>query len=244
METVLYTIGEFAKKSGVSVRTLRYYDSIHLLQPSNFTEGGHRLYNTDDLHQLQQVQALKFLRFPLKEIKEMIEQKRIARDVMLDSIEYQQRAFEAQLNEIQEIIANLEHLKRVVEEEPTVDVSVFSSMLHMLILANETDDWLSKHLPSELVDEVDNSEKLQLEKEWTNILTAIKVAVQEEISPDSEEAQQIATRLTAIMKRTMKGDIDAISPQIEQAEPLDFPNPFTEKEQQFLASIMNLYEKG
>ncbi|QTD40083.1 MerR family transcriptional regulator [Sporosarcina sp. Te-1] len=244
METVLYTIGEFAKKSGVSVRTLRYYDSIHLLQPSNFTEGGHRLYDTDDLHRLQQIQALKFLRFPLKEIKEMVEQKQIARDVMVGSIEYQQRSFEAQLNEIQEILANLDYLKKMVEEEPTVDVSVFSSMLHMLILANETDEWLSKHLPSETFDELDKGEKLDLDKEWTKVLTAIKTAVQEEISPDSEEAQQIATRLTSIMGKTMQGKAETVSSQIKQAEPLDFPNPFTEKEQQFLESIMNLYEKG
>ncbi|MBB4824709.1 DNA-binding transcriptional MerR regulator [Sporosarcina luteola] len=239
METVLYSIGEFAKKSGVSIRTLRYYDSIHLLQPSNFTEGGHRLYDTDDLHLLQQIQALKFLRFPLKEIKEMVERKRVPRDVMTASIEYQQRSFEAQLNEIKEILANLEQLKRIVEEEPTVDVSVFSSMLHMLIWTNETDEWLSKHLPNKTFEELDNVEKLDLDKEWTKVLTAIKTAVQEEISPDSEEAQQIATQLSAILVKTAKGKVDTISPQIKQAEPLDFPNPFTEKEQQFVTMIMN-----
>ena len=156
----------------------------------------------------------------------MVEQKQIAHDIMIDSIKYQQRSFEAQLNEIQEILANLEHLKRMVEEEPTVDVSVFSSMLHMLILANETDEWLSKHLPSELIDEIDQSEQLKLEKEWTNILTAIKTAVLEKISPDSVEAQQIATRLTALIEKTMRGKAETISPQIKQAEPLDFPNPF------------------
>ena len=47
----IFTIGEFMQKSGVSIRTLRYYDSIDLLKPSDYTEGGHRLYSKEELQQ-------------------------------------------------------------------------------------------------------------------------------------------------------------------------------------------------
>ena len=44
MEGVIYTTGEFARKAGVSVRTIRYYDKQGILKPSHVSESGYRLY--------------------------------------------------------------------------------------------------------------------------------------------------------------------------------------------------------
>ncbi|PQD96747.1 MerR family transcriptional regulator [Pradoshia eiseniae] len=66
-------INEMKKISGVSVRTLRYYDQIDLLKPASKTEGGHRLYSNNELKKLQQIQFLKKIGFPLSEIKSMLE---------------------------------------------------------------------------------------------------------------------------------------------------------------------------
>ena len=67
-------IHEMKKISGVSVRTLRYYDQIDLLKPASKTEGGHRLYSNNELKKLQQIQFLKNIGFPLSEIKSMLEE--------------------------------------------------------------------------------------------------------------------------------------------------------------------------
>ena len=69
MEQQLYYSGEFARRAGVSVRTLRFYDHQGLLSPSHHSESGYRLYSDDDLAELQQILALKFLGFTLGEIK-------------------------------------------------------------------------------------------------------------------------------------------------------------------------------
>jgi len=69
----LYHINEFKKLSGVSVRTLRFYDKIGLLKPVSKTEGGHRLYSNNELKKLQQIQFLKTIGFQLSEIKIMLE---------------------------------------------------------------------------------------------------------------------------------------------------------------------------
>ncbi|WP_019419849.1 MerR family DNA-binding transcriptional regulator [Paenibacillus sp. OSY-SE] len=45
----IYSIGEAAKMIGSTVKTVRYYDEIGLLKPTNYTEGGHRLYTTEDI---------------------------------------------------------------------------------------------------------------------------------------------------------------------------------------------------
>ena len=63
------TISQVAKLTGISTRTLQYYDEIGLLKPSDFTSSDYRLYNDDALQKLQQILFFKELDFKLKEIK-------------------------------------------------------------------------------------------------------------------------------------------------------------------------------
>ncbi|SFC39656.1 DNA-binding transcriptional regulator, MerR family [Clostridium uliginosum] len=65
-------INEVAKLTGVTVRTLHYYDEIGLLKPSKITKTGYRLYNEDSLTTMQQILFFRELDFPLNEIKEIM----------------------------------------------------------------------------------------------------------------------------------------------------------------------------
>ena len=63
------TVGEAAKKMGVTVRTLQYYDKQGVLPPSAETEGGRRLYTDKDMIKLHQILSMKHLGFSLDDIK-------------------------------------------------------------------------------------------------------------------------------------------------------------------------------
>ena len=65
-------VKEVANLTGVSVRTLHYYDEIGLLVPEDTTESGYRLHSKDNLETLQQILFFKELDFSLKKIKEII----------------------------------------------------------------------------------------------------------------------------------------------------------------------------
>ena len=67
------TISQVAKLTGISMRTLQYYDEIGLLKPSEITDSGYRLYNDDALQELQQILFFKELGFKLVEIKEILQ---------------------------------------------------------------------------------------------------------------------------------------------------------------------------
>lgn len=69
----MIAIHEVAKETGISVRTLRYYEEIGLLHPSAKTEGGHRLYGEEELKKLQHIVFMKSLGFRLKEIQSLLE---------------------------------------------------------------------------------------------------------------------------------------------------------------------------
>ncbi|MBO4911325.1 MAG: MerR family transcriptional regulator [Butyrivibrio sp.] len=66
------TVNEVSKLTGVSIRTLQYYDKIGLLIPTEYTEAGYRLYDDAALEKLHQILLFKELEFPLKDIKEIV----------------------------------------------------------------------------------------------------------------------------------------------------------------------------
>ena len=65
-------VGDLARRTGLSVRTLHHYDEIGLLAPSRRTEAGHRLYAVAQVTRLQQIQSLRSLGFSLDEIRDCL----------------------------------------------------------------------------------------------------------------------------------------------------------------------------
>lgn len=63
-----YTVGELARLSGVSVRTLHHYDAVGLLRPRYVTTAGYRLYGRAEAEKLQEILCLKALGMTLPEI--------------------------------------------------------------------------------------------------------------------------------------------------------------------------------
>src|SRR5699024_575092 len=113
----IFTIREFMQKSGVSIRTLRYYDSIDLLKPSAYTEGGHRLYSKENLATLQKIKSLQFLGFSLKEIKTILQNNAAKGSEILKSLHDQKQMFEAKKLEIISVLSDLDHLIETIEDE-------------------------------------------------------------------------------------------------------------------------------
>ena len=68
----MMTVNEVSKLTGVSIRTLQYYDKIGLFHPAKYTEAGYRLYDDAALETLQQILLFRELEFPLKDIKKII----------------------------------------------------------------------------------------------------------------------------------------------------------------------------
>ncbi len=67
------TVKEVSALSGISVRTLHYYDKINLLKPTLYSETGYRYYDEAALEKLQQILFFKEFELPLKEIKAIME---------------------------------------------------------------------------------------------------------------------------------------------------------------------------
>ena len=69
----MMTVKKVSDLTGVSVRTLQYYDKIGLMSPTELTDAGYRMYDDTALERLQQILLFRELEFPLKEIKAILD---------------------------------------------------------------------------------------------------------------------------------------------------------------------------
>lgn len=88
------TVKNVSKLTGVSVRTLHYYDAIGLLTPTKVTDAGYRMYDDTALSRLRSILLFRELQFPLKEIKEFLDspdfnqEETIAQQIKLLELQY------------------------------------------------------------------------------------------------------------------------------------------------------------
>lgn len=72
MSEGLMQIGEVAERTGLSLRTIRYYEEMQLVVPTGRSQGGFRLYDADDVERLQLVKHMKPLDFSLEEMRDLL----------------------------------------------------------------------------------------------------------------------------------------------------------------------------
>ena len=99
-----YTVGELAKKLGVSTRTIRFYEEKKLLHPCGRSEAGYRFYDDRSAERLQKIIMLRFLDYSLEQIREMMQREQQNPDVRKSLGEQEQLLLEKR-----------EHIERLLE---------------------------------------------------------------------------------------------------------------------------------
>ena len=107
----MYKTKELADLSGVTGRTLRYYDAIGLLKPATITEAGHRLYGAEELDKLQQILFLKELDFSLKETEEILQTNQV------DQLAFFEEQYQALLDKKAHLNNVIELIELTIKEQ-------------------------------------------------------------------------------------------------------------------------------
>ena len=98
------TVKEISELTGISVRTLHYYDEIGLLKPTQKSDAGYRLYDDRALEILQQILFFREFDIPLKEIKAVLENPALERNQIL---QMQRKMLVAKKERMEHLIAAL-----------------------------------------------------------------------------------------------------------------------------------------
>lgn len=116
----MMTVKEVSEITGISVRTLQYYDEIGLLTPSGKSEAGYRLYDEKALERLRQILFFREFDLPLKEIKAVMENPSLDKNEIL---QMQRRMLLRKKERMERLIASIDRLLR---GEERMDFEVFS----------------------------------------------------------------------------------------------------------------------
>jgi len=135
MNRTMKTVQEVSTLSGVTIRTLRYYDRIGLLKPAARTEAGYRLYDDAALVRLQRILLLRELELPLKEIAAIICRSEAEQR---EAIRMQTRLLELKRERIEKLIALAQRLGK---GEYTMDFSAFDKRKEAAYAAEAKERW-------------------------------------------------------------------------------------------------------
>ena len=188
----MMTIHEVSKLTGVSIRTLQYYDSIGLLRPAQYTGAGYRLYDETALETLQQILLFRELEFPLKEIKQIIQSPGFDRSKALE----QQIALLTLKKEHLENLIDLARGIKLTGGKPTMDFSAFDTKKIDEYTAQAKASWGSTPEYREFEEKSKGRGKAEtaaLNEQMMQIF--VKFGAMKGEDPSSEKAQQLVKDL-------------------------------------------------
>ncbi len=116
----MMTVKEISELTGISVRTLHYYDEIGLFAPTEKSEAGYRLYDDKALEDLQQILFFREFDIPLKEIKAVMENPDLDRNQIL---QMQKNMLIAKKTRMERLISSIDD---ILKGENRMDFAVFS----------------------------------------------------------------------------------------------------------------------
>lgn len=201
------TVKEISRLTGISVRTLHYYDEINLLKPTKTTDAGYRLYDDTALERLHSILLFRELRFSLKEIKAILDSPNFD---MQSALAEQIKLLELQKNRLDEIIHSAREILTKGAEK--MNLSVFDKT-EIESYAKETKQkW--GHTDEYKEYEQKHSEFTENADEFMQIFA--EIGKLKYLEPDSKEVQVLIRKLQNFITENYYTCTDAMLMQLSQ----------------------------
>ncbi|MCH9033429.1 MAG: MerR family transcriptional regulator [Planctomycetes bacterium] len=221
MHDNLWKVGELATQTGVSVRTLHYYDEIGLLSPSQRSGSGHRLYGADDVVRLQQIKSCRQLGFSLAEIRDLLSRPDYAPQQV---IQLHIERLEEQIQLQRRLCSRLEAIAKRLRAAEQVSVDEFVSAIKEIEMVEQFEKYYTPQQLRELEKRrqvVGEDRMREAEGEWKQLLEQIRSEMAKGTDPASETMQRLAKRYQGLIDEFTGGnkEIEESLRRMYKAEP-------------------------
>jgi DNA-binding transcriptional MerR regulator len=192
-------VGELARRTGLTVRTLHHYDEIGLLRPSWHTESGHRLYTAADVGRLQQVLSLRQLGFPLESIRDCLDRHDFS---PLQVVGFHLARLREQLQLQQTLCERLEALAALLRTAGEASADEFLRTIEVMTMMENlyTPEQIKQF--AEVGQRMGPEEIQAIQEGWTALLADVRA--NRDLDPSSPQAQTLAQRWDELHERTMR----------------------------------------
>lgn len=248
----LFTVGELARKCGVTVRTLQYYDTNGLLVPSEYTEGGRRMYGRREIIRLQQILFLKSMGFSLEEIRDRLLPAESAEELE-QMFKQQKEVLIGQISQIQETVKLINKVIDEIKLGKEIDIDRLFAIIGAARMGNPY-SFMIRHFSKDqmeyLFDRFEDEDAVAEFNNNSQVLTAELIELyQRNADPDGIEAQKLATRWWNLVMLLAK-DNSALLQNIfaiggnEDNWPSDVSKELREAIKSFLGRALSTYLKN
>ncbi|MFC6040954.1 MerR family transcriptional regulator [Paenisporosarcina macmurdoensis] len=206
----MYSIGQLAKESETTVRTLRYYDEIGLLKPSLISDGGHRYYEEHDFIKLHSIRIYKKLGLSLSMIQQVLNNNNSDHK---STLKLQLNIFELERSQLDEKIGLIRSLLQVSELEQLTNWQqvnkIIPKSLKVTSLEQLEELW-NKDFSSEEIAILKSIPKIgddhEIMDEYIFIINEIRLNLP--LDYQSDLAQQFAKRYVDLLDQLYQGDFE------------------------------------
>ncbi len=196
-------VGELARRTGLTVRTLHHYDDIGLLKPSGHTESGHRLYTAADIARLQQVLSLRQLGFSLEEVRDCLDRPGFS---PLEVIALHVTRLREQIDLHRRLCERLEALAESLRAAGTASADDFLRTIEVMTMMDryytpEQQEALKKRAEALGPDAIRKSQE-----DWAELIAQVRAEMDKGTDPASPQVQALAKRWMGLVNAFTGGD--------------------------------------
>jgi DNA-binding transcriptional MerR regulator len=196
-----WKIGELARIAGVTVRALHHYDSVGLLQPSERTHAGHRLYSAADVQRLYKLLALRRVGLPLEEIGPLLD----SEDGIGDTVRRHLGRVEQQLGALEELRLRLTRLLDALDGDEESTQRFLDALEAMTMVEKYYTPEQLQQLEQRRQEHGEDAIKA-VEREWKEIYAKLADLRERGVDPAAPEAQAVGDRAAELIEMFTGGD--------------------------------------
>ncbi|HYG65037.1 MAG TPA: MerR family transcriptional regulator [Thermoanaerobaculia bacterium] len=199
----LWKVGELARQTGLTVRTLHHYDEIGLLRPSHRSAAGHRLYGAEDLARLLQILSLRQLGLSLEEIRECVTRPEFSLQRILDTHVARLReriALQQKLCDRLDAVAGHLRSAETVSVEELLQTMEAITMFEKYYTEEQLRTLEERHR------QIGEDRIREVEAEWPVLIAEVRVEMDRGTDPANETVQRLAARWQSLVAEFTGGD--------------------------------------
>lgn len=193
--TKYWTIKEFSKVTGVSRRTLQYYDEENILTPHHKSEAGYRFYSKENLQVIQKISVLKYIGFNLKQIKSVLENNQLN---WLDSLRLHAKVIQDNIVKLNQGLVLIKESINLYSKHNQIEWQSVAKMLEVFKMTHDTiiKEWSLRNFTDSEINffaEMNfQQSRVDNEELWIKLFAEAKALMNKD--PASSEVQSLAQK--------------------------------------------------
>jgi DNA-binding transcriptional MerR regulator len=193
----VWKIGELARRTGLTVRTLHHYDEIGLLSPAERSDGGHRVYDEAAVQRLYRIVSLRSLGFPLDAIGHALDSERFDPRAAVDD---HLRRLKAQIAQERRLVRKLEALRDRLDADDFLTTIEELTMRERYYTPEQLDQLEQRR------QELGEDAIKDVEREWAEIFAALRAEMDRGTDPADPKLRPIGDRARELLLMFTGGD--------------------------------------